>query len=883
MASLQIKQVANLAHTLSSKIDTSTLTATNLVVVSSDISISSTVQVNPGTILGRPNSGTLSALTAGQVKAILAMTAGDLAIGNGNMIVGGVNNTGVETTRYSIPLAGFSLSPSTIPVGSTAGIATETVLSSIPVTSLGKPTSNFDFNNNKGINLNAPSNNGDAVNLSYINTTFSGVMRIRGDVTNLAGATQFDSLGGYTTSLVNGDVFKISNNGTIQTSTFLTAFGLLPGLVVATGNLILFDGTEFNLVGSDISISGVSVPTKLSQLVNDENFISSAQNLFGDLSGQVSNALVVGINNIPVTYSGLTSGQLLGYNGTAFINVNAPNTGLVLTGDVSGSGTGTINISLVTLSGIYTGSYSNLSINNKGLVTGARALNASDINTALSYVPGTLTANQVVTVTGDASGSGSTAINLALNTIAGLVTYTGTNIVTTATFSNIVVSNKGLVVGARALSAADINTALTYTAYNAAVNTLGFLTSNQPLTITGDVIGTGSTNITLALNTIAGLTSGTYSNIIVSNKGQVTVARAINTADITTALGFTPGTLNANQLISVTGDVKGTGNTSITLALNTIAGLVTYTGTAIVTTQTYDNITVSNKGLITALRTLNSSDIVNAIGYTAYNGATNSNNYLVANQAITVSGDATGSGQTAIALTLNTVAGLVTGVGTSQTYSNLTVSNKGLLVGIRVLNEADITTALGFTPGNQSGNQPITVSGDAVGLGSTAITLVLNTISGLVTGAGTSQTYNNITVSNKGQVIAIRVLSASDINTALNYTAYNGATNSNNYLISNQTITLSGDVTGSGNISIPITLNTISGLVTGAGTSQTYNNITVSNKGLITSIRLLLAADIPTIANTQVSSLGTMSTQNATAVNISGGTIANVVINGGTF
>jgi len=66
--------------------------------------------------------------------------------------------------------------------------------------------------------------------------------------------------------------------------------------------------------------------------------------------------------------------------------------------------------------------------------------------------------------------------------------------------------------------------------------------------------------------------------------------------------------------------------------------------------------------------------------------------YTSANQMIKVTGDASGSGTTAITLTLNP-----NGV-TAGKYNNLTVNAKGLVTAVRVLSQGDITSALGFTP-----------------------------------------------------------------------------------------------------------------------------------------------------------------------------------------
>lgn len=72
----------------------------------------------------------------------------------------------------------------------------------------------------------------------------------------------------------------------------------------------------------------------------------------------------------------------------------------------------------------------------------------------------------------------------------------------------------------------------------------------------------------------------------------------------------------------------------------------------------------------------------------------------------------------------------------------------------------------------------------------------------------------------------------------------------NTYLTGNQTITLSGDVSGSGATSITATLASV-------GTAGTYTKVTTDAKGRVTSGTTLSASDIPTLTASKISDFDT--------------------------
>ena len=87
----------------------------------------------------------------------------------------------------------------------------------------------------------------------------------------------------------------------------------------------------------------------------------------------------------------------------------------------------------------------------------------------------------------------------------------------------------------------------------------------------------------------------------------------------------------------------------------------------------------------------------------------------------------------------------------------------------------------------------------------------------------------------------------SDNSTKLATTAY---VKGQNYLTGNQSITVSGDASGSGTTSITLTL-------AAAGTAGTYTKVTTDSKGRVTSGTTLSATDIPTLTAAKISNFDT--------------------------
>lgn len=180
----------------------------------------------------------------------------------------------------------------------------------------------------------------------------------------------------------------------------------------------------------------------------------------------------------------------------------------------------------------------------------------------------------------------------------------------------------------------------------------------------------------------------------------------------------------------------------------------------------------------------------------------------------------------------------LTKLGTAGTYRSVTVDSYG-----RVSAGTNPTTVLGYGitdvyTKTEIDNKTITLTGDVTGNGTSSISTTLSSI--VDSGVGF---FKKITVNSKGLVTGTANVTQSDITGLLgtgsisNVMIANGAvSNLTGINTGDQTITLTGDVTGSGTDTFPTTLSN-----TGV-TAGTYNNsataitpITIDAKGRITS------------------------------------------------
>jgi hypothetical protein len=568
-----------------------------------------------------------------------------------------------------------------------------------------------------------------------------------------------------------------------------------------------------------------------------------ATNLTGTLSGTAT-ALATGrtiSTTGDVTY---TSGA---FDGTSNVTGSATLTNTTVTAGTYGSSTAiptftvdskgrlTAASTVGITAGVSTLAYSTTGASNGGTISGttltltaADASNPGLISTGTQTIAGAKTFSSDVTATnflGNAT-TATTASNITATsntTLTSLANLETVGTITTGTWRGTEIDIAKGGTGATTAAGARTNLGL--------VIGTDVMAANYTTTLTGDVTGAGNGSFATTLAT-SGVTSGTYGSstaipvLTVDTKGRVTSASTVGiTAGVSTLAYSTTGASNGGTISGTTltltaADASNPG--LISTGAQTIAGAKTFSSDVTATNFLGNATTATTAGNITATSNTSLTSLANLATVGTITAGTWSGSVIGSNVggAGTVSGllKANGSGVVSAAVAgTDYQAPLTAGTSfiapnaaiTAATKTKITYDAFGLVTAGADATTADIapSTNRNYVTDAQAG--------------------VISNTSGTNTGDETTST----------------------IRTKLGITTLSGSNTGD------QTITLTGDVTGTGTGSFAATLTNTTVTAAAYGSSTAIPTFTVDSKGRLTAASTAsIVADAGTLSGTSLAS-----------------------------
>jgi hypothetical protein len=270
--------------------------------------------------------------------------------------------------------------------------------------------------------------------------------------------------------------------------------------------------------------------------------------------------------------------------------------------------------------------------------------------------------------------------------------------------------------------------------------------------------------------------------------------------------------------IELTGDVTGTGTSTIVTTLATITTNIS---------DSFVKITVNEKGLVSATSTVGTSDIETALGFTPYSAA-NPDGYT-SNVGTVTSVDVDGS-TTGLTFT----GGPVTASGTITLGGTLSIANGGTGAtsasdAVAALLPSQVTNAGKFltTDGNVTSWEAIALTGGTV------TSVAVSGANGIDV-TGSPITDSGTIVLTLGDITPLSVAATGTLSGS-NFSGSSSGTNTGD-----QVISLTGDITGTGTGTFSTTLATVNSVPV----TDSLQKVTTNSKGLVTGTSNVTSADI---------------------------------------
>jgi hypothetical protein len=468
--------------------------------------------------------------------------------------------------------------------------------------------------------------------------------------------------------------------------------------------------------------------------------------------------------------------------------------------------------------------------------------------------------------TGGAGGSASTIVAIGgsgayttldtTQTVSGNKTFTGSVDLTGATAT------------AATQTASDSSTKLATTAFVKAQN---YITGNQNISFSGDASGSGTTSVTLTLASVG--TAGTYTKVTTDAKGRVTSGTTLSATDIPTLTAAKISDFDT-QVRTSRLDQMAAPTASVSLNSQKITNLATPTADTDAATKAY--VDASRSGL----------DVKASV-----RAATTANITLSGTQ--TIDGVAVIAGDRVLVKDQSTASANGIYVVAASTWSRSTDADTDAEVHAGMFTFVEEGTTNADTGWVLSTNNPIVV-------GSTSLTFAQFSGTGQITaGAGLTKTGNTIDAVGTSNRITVNADSIDIASTYVGQTSITtlgtittGTWNGTSIAVANGgtgATTASGARTNLGLVigtdvqAFDADLAAIAGLTSAADKLPYFTGSNTASLADFTSFGRSLVDDANASGARTTLGLGTIATQDASNVNITGGAIDGITLDCGTF